>query len=658
LRASPALEIIIMRVYFEIQDKGTSAYACVGTGGEMLSLDNLELGEQAKVRIKGKDYTLGSLVRMLIEFKDNNAGLLDERDQLEIGRYLYNQTIAKLPPAAQKKLMAAKEVILHIYSPDEHINRLPWVLLVRDQDLLINCAWSVVLSSMPFAQKDDKGLMHLCSSLQSVELPPSPRMLIIAPQPKGISGTEAEAHLHDLQTMLKSGEALMEWGRNLRLVKDWDEFIKVLPEFEPHLIYYYGHGISNKERGFLLFADAQEKRKDVAIIDFAGCVNKLNPPPFLVYVNCCQGDAAGFLSVGRQVHAPAVLTNRTKAIIPAARAQAMAFWEAVILKGQSPHRALQQVYMRTAELELSHADVRWMTPVLYGHYHDWKANPSKAAKHWVRDEQWHLKVDRIQQFATVTHLTREMLRNKRPRCLFFVWYGKEGEGIELFHERLVSELDLDLPDHTELYTVEPAWPDHLFNPEILFREIALETFGVTSIENIPARIREQNKGERQVLTYLNHQTVITRPYTSKEMLENTINPQTLHFYFEWCDRLYPDLLEPGQYLLVGISFVVKDPPKFREWFRKTQQNLDLQHSVVRLLDEMEILAEEDLKDFLHFHNIPLPADRRDEVIKSILKKTGGSYERTVIELENWLGCGLAVEEADKEESDGFVPFEV
>ncbi|MDH3349836.1 MAG: hypothetical protein OEM02_17245, partial [Desulfobulbaceae bacterium] len=39
-------------------------------------------------------------------------------------------------------------------------------------------------------------------------------------------------------------------------------------------------------------------------------------------------------------HIPAVVTNRTTAFIDAARPQALAFWEALLLKGETPHAAL------------------------------------------------------------------------------------------------------------------------------------------------------------------------------------------------------------------------------------------------------------------------------------------------------------------------------
>ena len=97
----------------------------------------------------------------------------------------------------------------------------------------------------------------------------------------------------------------------------------------------------------------------------------------LVYVNCCQGDAGGFLGVGMQLadFVPAVMTNRTVAMVSAAQAQALAFWENVLLKGIAPHKAVTRLYRGMEDLNLSAVDVRWMTPVLHCGYDTWRANP-------------------------------------------------------------------------------------------------------------------------------------------------------------------------------------------------------------------------------------------------------------------------------------------
>ena len=131
---------------------------------------------------------MGDLVRLLIEFKNNRTELLDDRDQLEIGRHLYAQTVVRLPVAEQNRLRNALEVILYLANPDEHITHLPWVLLARDQDLLSTCGWSVLLSGVPLAQPDDHGIMRLHHGLRAVELPPALRLLVIAPPAKGCRG--------------------------------------------------------------------------------------------------------------------------------------------------------------------------------------------------------------------------------------------------------------------------------------------------------------------------------------------------------------------------------------------------------------------------------------------------------------------------------------
>lgn len=61
--------------------------------------------------------------------------------------------------------------------------------------------------------------------------------------------------------------------------------------------------------------------------------------------------------------------------------------------------------------------------------------------------------------------------------------------------------------------------------------------------------------------------------------------------------------------------------------------LNLKHTVFWLLDEMEKVAKKDLLLFLRTHNIRLPEARRDEVLKRILKKTGGRYDQTIRELK-------------------------
>ncbi|VFM95192.1 MAG: hypothetical protein BECKG1743D_GA0114223_100588 [Candidatus Kentron sp. G] len=620
------------------------AFARGEGGGGMQRLDGLLLGAGDRVRMGGKDHSLGELVRRAMGF-EGGVKASDGRAPLAIGRHLYAETIARLPKGEQRKLRAASQVILHIASPNEHILHLPWVLLTREQDTLCNCGWSVLLSRKPFAEPDDGGQYRLQHGLSDCELPPEPRLLVIAPQPQGAPPTETDAHLEALQEMLQGGDAKLKWGTHLGKVAGWEEFVRVLPKFAPHLVYYYGHGAGTAGQEGLLFEDAHGKPLDVPVADFAACIDSLKDAPRLVYVNCCRGNTAAGLGIGRAVRAPAVLTNPPVAEVTPAEGmvQGTAIWESLILRGEAPHRALQHAYLATASLQPSHAGMRPMAPLLYGAYLGWQANPVKSAGDYVEDKDWHLKVDRVRQFSAVTFLTWEMLRNGKPRCLFFIWYGRAGEGIDLFHERLEKDLAAHLPEKTELFTVRPAWPEQLENHELAFREVMAEAFGVSDLAEIPDRIRQQTKGEsgHRTLTYINHLPV-TVNWQSKEMRKNTINPDTLGDYFRWCDENYPELLEKGQQLLIGISFLVDDPPEFQARI-KPLEDLEPPHSAVKVLDEMERLAEKDLRDFIKRHNIPVPAGDRGKVVKAILKRSRGHYELTITELTNWLARGLAVE---------------
>jgi hypothetical protein len=74
---------------------------------------------------------------------------------------------------------------------------------------------------------------------------------------------------------------------------------------------------------------------------------------------------------------------------------------------------------------------------------------------------------------------------------------------------------------------------------------------------------------------------------------------------------------------------VRNPEKFLEVLEKKIEGMDLRHTVLHILDEMEQLAKKDLKEFLDTHRIDLPRSRRDRILGEILKETGGHYEMTL-----------------------------
>jgi hypothetical protein len=624
-----------MQYFLEIDNKAGHYEGRIyqGDPASAYPLPNLELGSTAQINIKGKTCTLGELIQALIAYESEILEtFFDERGQLELGQYLYAQTLGCWQNAPDPRREA--DIQIHILSEDEHILRLPWVLLACDGIFLSILGWSVILGSS--------------DSVTNCELPPSPYLLVIVPKPADEPATEATNHLRELEEMLSRADHHFCQGKHLHVVYTWEEFQTQVTKQHYDLLYYYGHGISDIHRSRLVFASGKTNiRKDVPVVDLVTCLHQASGgPPLLAYVNCCKGDAGGILGAGRQLLnlIPAVVTNRTVATIDAARRQAMDFWKAILLEGIPPHAAVAGMYSRLGNMGLSLKDVRWMTPVLHSRYQNWKANPPRLRDRLHRSPYWQLKLNRVRQFGQVFYLTDQMLRERKPRSLAYVWYGQAGQGLDLFHQRLKVELRDVLPN-VHLYEVRPRWPDDLHNPHRSFEDMLLEAFEVDSLDNIPGRVRTQTKGEsgRQTLVYICHQPVLTA---------EPIKPSVLRTYLEWWDCNFVPLLhqETDAFGLLGVSFEVRNPPKFLEVLQTRVDDLELQHTVLHVLDEMERLAKKDLKEFLDTHRIELPRNRRERILDEILKETGGHYEMTLEALKLLMERAWDLEDEDKDEN--------
>lgn len=590
---------------------------------------DLKLGPEAEVLIREQTYRLGDLVHALIAYKRRDLEIAyEERGQVEIGHYLYGQIFGKIYPT---ELCSEREdrVDLRIVTDDEYIARLPWVLLAHKGIFLCTSGWSVSLSRT--------------HQVSDCTLPPSPRMLVVAPEPVGEDKTRAKSHLEALEYRLSLYDHHLSLGDHLQVATTWEQFRQQLDEFKPHIIYYYGHGVGDRYRSRLVFAAGKEHRQmEKPIGDFAQCLRDMEEPPKLVYLNCCSGDAGGFLGAGWQLgeFIPAVVTNRTAAYIDAAQAQALALWQSILLDGQPPHVAMTQIRGKLVDLDLTFSDARWLTPVIHCHYAEWKSTPPKRVEPLEHDPHWHLKLDRVAQFGTVAFQSRQMLRERRPRTLAYIWYGKAGQGIELFHKRLKVELRDDLATYAHFLEVRPKWPMHLYETDHCFADMMSEAFDVHSLQDIPQYIRAYTRGAtgRQTLVYVRHQ-----PVRSPKVM----NPRTLKDYLQWWDKNFALLLRDRAYALLTVSFEVSNPAKFHRDLEKHLYDLELSRTIFRLLDELERLGKKDLFEFLQTHNIRLPRAHKDRILQEILEQTGGHYDQTVSALRHLVNRALDITEEEK-----------
>lgn len=587
-------------------------------GSLVLDLPELQLGPDVWISINKRDYKLADILKYLISVEAMEQDtIFDERGQLELGQFLYGQLFGGLDSTTLRSLRD-EHVEVRIVTDDEHVGRLPWVLLASNGVFLSRIetsGWSVALSTG--------------RPVSDCELPPSPQLLFVMPEPKAQPPTGATHHLESLEKLLSGANRRHAQGYNLKVVKTWDEFAEASRSFKPDVVYFYGHGSGDLQKSSLVFETADQRGTVLKpVADFANCLRQANgEAPLVAYVNCCLGDAGGLLGVGWQLgdFIPAVITNCTYARISAAQAQAKLLLRSLLIKAEAPHIAVSRMRSNLADINFSLRDVRWMTPVLHSHYGTWKAHPPQQPSRLQRDPYWFSKVDRKNQYSEVSYDTRNMLLRRRPRCLAYIWYGKQRQGVDFFHNRLEMELPDELHD-VHLYTVFPTWPREFENFNNSMTNMITDAFGVQSLEEIPARIRTESRGfrDRMTLVYVRHQPIVDT---------NLITIDRVKRYIEWWNEKAAARFADQIFGLIGISFEVSEPELFEKELEKREWKLmALGHTHVQVLKQMGPLTVEDLIDEIRKHDIRLPRDFDISRLYDLIKKVDGEYELLLDEL--------------------------
>ena len=608
------------RYLITITDSSVHVHRC-GEERAIVSGAPPKLSPDDVLTLKGREVILDDLSQALIcSNQDWINAYLDERGQVEVGHYLYQQIFGKVSPYELAEDGAGVEV--RIITKDENIARLPWVLLAHEGVFLSTMGWSVSLSA----------------DIQTAdyELPPRPKILAVVPQPKTLEATGAEEHLQDIRELLTAADLVYGDDSCFRIVSDLPSFYEELAALQPDILYYYGHGIGDQHATRLLFADQKGRTVETPLPDLAAAFHSLpeHERPKLAYINCCQGDSGGLLGAGRQLlkHIPAVVTNRTTAFMNAARPQALAFWESLLLRGDSPHTALSATRSRLGSLGLTTADIRWMTPVLHCRYERWRANPPilpKDDRSQHDQGNWHLKVDRQVQYSLVSYLIRTMLRTRQVKGYAFLWYGHPEQGLNIFHRRLDVELREELHD-TDVYPIFPVWPEEMADPHRSLSEMICKAFEVPTPASIPGRIRTDGcrTAGNPVLVYICHEPLQT---------PERFHPKYISTYLKWWANEFLPLLPESAFALLGFSYATNQPENFYKALTSDLQpdKLDLGgRGVFEILNELSAVNKEDLHRFLQTHSIHLPSDLRNKVLNDILDCTQGSYLRILEELRN------------------------
>ncbi|MGB8507365.1 MAG: hypothetical protein WCD76_03090 [Pyrinomonadaceae bacterium] len=575
------------------------------------------LGPDAALKVDETETTLGTLAADIINYDQLRIEkLFKEQGQFSAGKYLFDQLFRHLSEAEREQLCDEKtKVDLRIVSDDEHLCGFPWVLLHNSKRFVAATGWSVSLSAP-----------H--SEWATVELPPSPRLLFVMPEPDGRLGTQAPAHLGDLEKLLSDTNGLHRCNKSLHVVRTWEEFKEKVNGIKPDIIYFYGHGQNEGGTSQLVFAKREGNQPlPVSASEFTNLLRNLGADaPSLVYINCCSGEAGGLLGVGMQLRqiVPAVITNCSKVYADTAQAQATDILESVLVKGLPPHEAVAAMRRKYGGEPGALSEVGWIMPVIHCEYGVWVFNPDPVPNEF--DLNWQHRLDRLNHAGPAMLLTGAMLREGRPRAVAFLWYGKRGQGVEQFYKRLEVELLSDRLPNVRVDIVRPEWPPQFANFQKSIRSMLADAFDVDDYGKVgeQIRVRANRMGGQQTLLYLLH------PPVTKGM--ELYKMHQLKNYLQWLDGEFADRLEGQVFALVGLGFVVEEPDQFRARLESEVENVRYRHLSFTVLSELNKVRATDLFKFFEFHKMSAPDDMLEAIVQHIMGVTGGDYERVVEEL--------------------------
>ena len=254
---------------------------------------------------------------------------------------------------------------------------------------------------------------------------------------------------------------------------------------------------------------------------------------------------------------------------------------------------------------------------------------------WLRDSNWPLKLDRRTQARLAVGTITE------GSATALLWYGPPNSGLERLHGRLrlelrsrrqdVSLLKLRWPYGIEYY--EPAdfagmYEHHLKAQRREFEPGSRDTLRHRIERCYPALA----SGARQVL-YIDHQ-VLPAAFARQRDAANVLCDY-LAWFREVIAEAMPERLAP----VLGLALMLDMPEDERaSWGATLERELGRAKAryrplQVQRLPELPDVTEEDVLDFLVEYPLDVPEDKREGVVRALLRVTEGRYDPTLREIE-------------------------
>lgn len=651
-------------------------------GQEKYVLPRVNIGPNTEIKVGDAVYAIESLLRPLAEWGPSRGQSPDQIErffdlnlQYALGHYLFDQTFSALDQRVLS-LWLDQQIDLLIFSTDEHILRLPWMLLGERGGFLSNKGWSISIShqrARPPCWYPDAG-----------------RLLVLAPTPSHLPSTGAKAHLDRLRNALAEqnsvySEKQQKDGSYLTVVSDLSQFKAALRSGCFDAIYYYGHGEGDYFSTKLLIGEEGVADQSVSAIDFANCLRsaEVKVKPKVLYVNCCYGNAGGHLGICSTLGhiVPAVVTNRTIVKISVAQQQAEIFWPPVLLGQMAPHDAIRRLRSELSPQNLTTNTIAWMNIVFFRAYSEWQLQ-SQSGEGFGESQlppYWHLRLNRhkqvratlrslgvgdspAQEVNSSAHAVKAVLQSTQAirseagengacyRPVATVWYAFRDNGLVVMAERLIYELRERAREAVVFDCRLSYWPPGINNLTSAFAEMIRRALDIPSINQLPKRIRDQSAAK--------HQQAVIAVFVHE--LDYRLEDTVLDAYIEWWNQRVGVLTHANIFPVIALAVPLEaDESVLCSEVKSAYQRTGTEEPVVRKvarwakrlvsgrgasvrkqmqfepLGELSELTAGDLSNFIGKHlaaDVKSPAVK--DVVREIITRTHGRYDPTVREMSD------------------------
>jgi hypothetical protein len=283
--------------------------------------------------------------------------------------------------------------------------------------------------------------------------PPEPKILLMLPRrlefDDQLHRQQASRHRAEIDALLRKHYSQAAHDENVRVVRTWPEAHALLSKnsnFDPDIIYFFGHGVINHEMSHLRFDMDATRSMDVSAAQIATTLRGLPATrrPALFFANCCSGAAArsGF---GDRIGALAgcVIANRTIVDLTVASAFGLAVIRGLVGDMDAPHDIMKEasVAVMTA---ITSGDLagRWAAPVIQTSYERWitlRPGVGVASRKAAAGRAFE-RLDRISQVQAAISALDALLAGQCSSLRALTWQSESAQGSAVLGPRLRNEL--------------------------------------------------------------------------------------------------------------------------------------------------------------------------------------------------------------------------